>query len=100
MKLCQFATLTQQLRAFPRRIRRGLIEAPLKNHQVNSGQRHFLGEFAGASLKRRIAESVLIGFRDFPGEFAGASLKPEEHALPVAIAQYFPGEFAGASLKR
>ena len=59
----------------PRRIRRGLIEAPRDGERVRS-RRSFPGEFAGASLKQAlIAGGHPMATKAFPGEFAGASLK-------------------------
>ena len=59
---------------FPRRIRRGLIEA-LSVTSGASASRYFPGEFAGASLKRDHAPRGAQAAPHFPGEFAGASLK-------------------------
>ena len=61
--------------SFPRRNRRGLIEA------MAGG---------GGSLRRR---------RVFPGGIAGASLKPPTVAMTFHGGGVFPGGIAGASLK-
>src|SRR5690606_7922683 len=68
-------TSAQGRRGFPRRIRRGLIEASLQT----------------------LLTRLLVGFR---GEFAAASLKPRRHGPLPRRHLRFRGEFAAASLKR
>ena len=102
----------------PRRIRRGLIEAPRDGRcRRRCWCGPIPGEFAGASLKQGRNGVSRSGI---PGEFAGASLKPafldEAPVSPdprrirrgleadvvfagFSCAKPIPGEFAGASLK-
>ena len=70
--------LPRERHRFPRRNRRGLIEASVPLAVCITRQASvFPGEIAGASLKRLLD---LVGARPvrrvFPGEIAGASLKP------------------------
>ena len=85
----------------PRRIRRGLIEAPPTFVPLFPA-----AGFVPRRIRRGLIEAIVSGrspiekIGAFPGEFAGASLKPPRgacrwHRAPEA----FPGEFAGASLK-
>ena len=62
---------------FPRRNRRGLIEAGPRRWGAARWRAVFPGEIAGASLKRPVLTPRPERGREvFPGEIAGASLKP------------------------
>ena len=61
--------------AFPRRIRRGLIEASSMNVTGSLASSCFRGEFAAASLKRRVTCHTPKRMARFRGEFAAASLR-------------------------
>ena len=86
---------------FPRRTRRGLIEAQNIGTRIRRGWKDFPGGHAGASLKQGRAPEVGGGVGgDFPGGHAGASLKPIYATHRTLLGQDFPGGHAGASLKR
>ena len=61
---------------FPRRSRRGLIEAQDCAHQGRSVRSCFRGEVAAASLKRIQCPPDYGSVAGFRGEVAAASLKP------------------------
>ena len=61
---------------FPRRSRRGLIEAAIA-HLMGFGKHCFRGEVAAASLKRILRTFTSTVHNSFRGEVAAASLKPE-----------------------
>jgi len=61
---------------FPRRFRRGLIEAVIDAASISSLSSHFRGDSAAASLK------------------------PNGHAVAATSPDYFRGDSAAASLKR
>ena len=85
---------------FPRRNRRGLIEASGGRAPIEDPTADFPGEIAGASLKPGEVGRGGQTEADFPGEIAGASLKPLQLRGPRAgCVLDFPGEIAGASLK-
>jgi len=60
---------------FPRRFRRGLIEALVRWHQSRRCGRYFRGDSAAASLKRDGRVQSIIVPTDFRGDSAAASLK-------------------------
>ena len=78
MKRAALARRPQVVEGFPRRTRRGLIEAARVNIPSGLTLDHFPGGHAGASLKQRHPRRVDVEPADFPGGHAGASLK-----LPV-----------------
>ena len=85
---------------FPRRIRRGLIEASLVAVLTEQAARRFRGEFAAASLKHHADRLTNIKMCRFRGEFAAASLKRGGQVRHRGTKSGFRGEFAAASLKR
>ena len=90
----------QEQGGFPRRTRRGLIEAeqiPTQNQRIQA----FPGELAGASLKQLSQQDLALRQSvAFPGELAGASLKLALNGEGQSrVMDAFPGELAGASLK-
>ena len=86
---------------FPRRIRRGLIEAYSTPAVPSAWSHGFRGEFAAASLKPcGVATGAEPGAGCFRGEFAAASLKLTRLFHFVNCVNSFRGEFAAASLKR
>src|SRR6516165_2917814 len=77
---------------FPRRIRRGLIEALITSSPTSCRRIGFRGEFAAASLKRyrnhpELSRPAAARFR---GEFAAASLKRVIAAFKLTYDLWFP----------
>jgi len=110
-------------RRFPRRFRRGLIEAPKLYLDGSSPARHFRGDSAAASLKqvfrdafghqqiefpRRFrrglieASPVMAGLRidqRFPRRFRRGLIEARAPRASAVLPMYFRGDSAAASLK-
>ena len=88
----QVAPRTVRGYGFPRRTRRGLIEAGPSPRPSARRSADFPGGHAGASLKRPVAGAgARPSGADFPGGHAGASLKhPAGEAAPAQPAGGFP----------
>ena len=84
---------------FPRRTRRGLIEAISNKNLASRNSTDFPGGHAGASLKPGRGAARRERRTYFPGGHAGASLKPLHVTRRWRCLQDFPGGHAGASLK-
>ena len=74
---------------FPRRSRRGLIEARILGLPAGSGD-CFRGEVAAASLKRAVQVHSIAQFSGFRGEVAAASLKQAKPGIQPGPGVAFP----------
>jgi len=84
---------------FPRRFRRGLIEATYSRRCIVGISSDFRGDSAAASLKQGTAPMHQRRCRHFRGDSAAASLKPGSPYNYLNDLPDFRGDSAAASLK-
>src|SRR5690348_14437799 len=79
---------------FPRRYRRGLIEAPAVAPRDPDRSRCFRGDIAAASLKQRLLRDRSTDHGGFRGDIAAASLKQGTRDDLDSIRERFRGDIA------